>query len=880
MPDSLRDQLQTSLGTAYTLERELGGGGMSRVFVVDEVRLRRKLVVKVLSPELAAGVSAERFQREIELAASLQQANIVPLLTVGETDGLPYYTMPFVDGLSLRARLERNGALPVGEAISVLRDVTRALTYAHEHGVVHRDIKPENILLSGDAAVVTDFGIAKALAASKTKAPGGTLTQVGTSIGTPAYMAPEQAAGDPATDHRADLYALGCVAYEMLTGAAPFAGRSPHQLFAAHMSEVVTPVEKTRPDVPHALALLVAKCLEKDPERRPQSARDLREALDGVGQGSTTGGSAAADGSRRRRTAVLSAAALAVIAAAVLGGWALRARGSSAAAAAASAEHSVAVLPFQNLGDAADAYFADGVTDAVRGKLSELRGMRVIARASSTQYQGSTKSPQQIGAELGVEYLLTATVRWQKAGGASRVQVRPELIAVRDASSKWQQPFDAALTDVFQVQAEIAGKVASALDVALGDSAKQVIAEAPTANLAAYDAYLKGLAATQDGARADPPSLRRAIAFFEQAVALDPAFAVAWSRLSLSRTSLYVNAIPNPALGQQAREAAERAEALAPGRAEGASAMGAYYRGVVRDIPRAVATYEAGLRAAPNNVAMLANASAAEQALGRWDAALEHARRARTIDPRSAPAALRLTQLLLALRRYPEARAAADSALALAPTSLNILLVRAVVALAQGDLPRARAAMRAAPPTVERELLLAYFASYNDLFWILEDAEQQVLLALPSSDFDDDRASWGIVRAQTYALRGDQTRARIYADSAQLAFAEQLRALPNDAQLHVHRGLALAYLGRKAEAIQEGRRAVQLLPVSRDASIGAYILHQLARIYTLLGEREKALGLLEQLLGMPYRLSPGWLRIDPNFAPLRGDPRFERLTAR
>ena len=245
--DPLREQLQATLGAAYTLERELGGGGMARIFVVDEIRLRRKLVVKVLAPDLAAGVSAERFQREIELAARLQQANIVPLLTTGETDGLPYYTMPFVDGLSLRARLERTGALPAGEAISVLRDVARALAYAHDHGVVHRDIKPENILLSGDAAVVTDFGIAKALAASRTQVPGGTLTQVGTSIGTPAYMAPEQAAGDPATDHRADLYALGCVAYELLTGAAPFAGRPVHQLFAAHLSETPASLETTSP---------------------------------------------------------------------------------------------------------------------------------------------------------------------------------------------------------------------------------------------------------------------------------------------------------------------------------------------------------------------------------------------------------------------------------------------------------------------------------------------------------------------------------------------------------------------------------------------------------------------------------------------------------
>jgi serine/threonine-protein kinase len=218
----LRDQLQVTLGKSYTLERELGGGGMSRVFVADDTRLGRKVVVKMLSPDLAASLSAERFEREIKLAASLQQANIVPLLSAGDTDGVPYYTMPFVEGEDLRAHLRQHGAMPIADAVSVLRDVARALAYAHERGVVHRDIKPDNVLLSGGAAVVTDFGIAKAISASRTQSDGSTLTQLGTAIGTPAYMSPEQVAGDPDIDHRADIYSFGCMAYEMLTGRPPF----------------------------------------------------------------------------------------------------------------------------------------------------------------------------------------------------------------------------------------------------------------------------------------------------------------------------------------------------------------------------------------------------------------------------------------------------------------------------------------------------------------------------------------------------------------------------------------------------------------------------------------------------------------------------------
>ncbi|HVX40720.1 MAG TPA: serine/threonine-protein kinase, partial [Gemmatimonadaceae bacterium] len=284
----LRDQLQSTLGDAYTLDRELGGGGMSRVFVADERRLNRKVVVKVLSPELMQGISAERFEREILLAASLQQANIVPVLSAGDAAGTPYFTMPYVDGESLRIRLKR-GPLSIAEATSILRDVARALAYAHERGVVHRDIKPDNVLLSRGAAMVTDFGIAKAIAASAVAAPrGATLTQLGTALGTPAYMAPEQAAGDPSTDHRADIYAFGCLAYELIAGRPPFVGVSPQKLLAAHMGERPRPVSELRPDTPPELARLVAQCLEKEPDARPESADALLAMLDTVPTGDSS----------------------------------------------------------------------------------------------------------------------------------------------------------------------------------------------------------------------------------------------------------------------------------------------------------------------------------------------------------------------------------------------------------------------------------------------------------------------------------------------------------------------------------------------------------------------------------------------------------------
>src|SRR5689334_15148492 len=259
---------------------------MSRVFVADEVRLGRKVVVKVLSPELAAGISAERFEREIRTAASLQQANIVPVLSAGDTNGLPYFTMPFVEGESLRRRIAKQPPLTISDTIRILGDVARALQYAHEHGIVHRDIKPDNVLLSGGTAVVTDFGIAKALSDSRTESSGATLTALGTSIGTPSYMAPEQAAGDPDIDHRADIYAFGCMAFELLTGKPPFHGRTPSRILGAHMGEAPPPLSDLRPDAPAALNELVMRCLAKDPGGRPQTAAEIIAALNGVTSGS------------------------------------------------------------------------------------------------------------------------------------------------------------------------------------------------------------------------------------------------------------------------------------------------------------------------------------------------------------------------------------------------------------------------------------------------------------------------------------------------------------------------------------------------------------------------------------------------------------------
>jgi tetratricopeptide (TPR) repeat protein len=378
--------------------------------------------------------------------------------------------------------------------------------------------------------------------------------------------------------------------------------------------------------------------------------------------------------------------------------------------------------------------------------------------------------------------------------------------------------------------------------------------------------------------KADQSGLRRAIAFYQRAVSLDSTFAHAWAQLSRAQTSLYSNGVPDPALGKAALAAAERARVLRPADPLPYLAAGDFYGAVNPvDNARAVAEYAHGLKLAPDNVDLLGALASAETSLGQWAGAGGRLARAAQLDPRSITVARRLAAVNIFLRQYPAADSAADRAMALAPTSPAMVSLKVLAAVGRGDLDSARAVMRNAQSRIDPAVLYPFFASYQDLYWALEDTQQREVLAAPPSAFDGDRGSWGLVRAGLYQLRGDARRMRVYADSARLALEAQLRAEPDDWQRHAILGVALAYLGRKADAIREGRRGVALMPISRDAYFGPYSQLQLARIYLLTGEPELALDQLEPLLRIPFYISPGWLRIDPTFDPVRKHPRFQRL---
>jgi serine/threonine-protein kinase len=874
----LLNQLSTALADRYRLERELGRGGMATVYLAHDLRHKRSVALKVLLPDLAQTLGPERFQREIETAARLQHPHILTVLDSGETAGQLWFTMPFVEGESLRDRLRRERQLPVEDAVRITREAAQALEYAHGHGVIHRDIKPENLLLTPDGnTLVADFGIARGLAGDDMR-----LTNTGIVVGTPAYMSPEQAAGDPQADARSDIYSLACVLYEMLAGEPPYSGPTAQAMLVKRLTDPVPSVRHARPSVPENVEQALLKALAPVVADRPASAAEFARALQPSSAGSTTGPTvplaAAIPGSRRRVPLAAMTLGLGVL----IGLGVLFAWRRNHPDADVSGAKLLAVLPFENLGDSADVYFADGVANDLRTKLSQIQGLQVIARGSSNEYRKTTKTQQQVARELGVDYLLTATIQWEKvAGGASRVRVTPELVDTRlghAPRTRWGRSFDAAITDVFQVQADIAEQVAQALDVALADSTRRELQVKPTRSLPAYEAFLRGEAASRGMSAYEPAeALRQAVSAYEQAVALDTAFAIAWAQLARAQAELYYAGVPLPEVGEAARKAAERVRVLAPNRPEAHQAAAAYYSNVPRDHARAYLEDSTALTLAPGNAEVLAALGFEEFCLGRLAAARAHLEQGVRLDPRSARVAQGLGDLLLSIRHYPEAERAFQRALELAPTDLGVRDELATLALAQGDLPRARMIVQAAPKEVDPTDLVAAIATYQDLGWVLDDAQQALLLRLTASAFGDDRALWALCLAEIHALQGDSAKARVYADSARLALQQQLEATPEDAQRHTMLGRALAILRQKAAAVREGERGVALLPTSQDIFLGPYLQHQLALIYLRVGEPEKALDQLEPLLKIPYYLSPGWLKIDPNFAPLRGNPRFERL---
>ena len=548
------DQLQSHLSGSYRLERELGGGGMSRVFLATDTSLERPVVIKVLTPIATGEVSAARFRREILVSSKLQHPLIVPLLTAGEAGDLLYYTMPYVEGESLRERVAREGALPIADVVAILRDLLSALVYAHGRGVVHRDIKPENIMLSGGRAVILDFGVARALDAGSSEASLGRTT-AGMVVGTPMYMAPEQAAADPAVDHRADLYALGLVAYELLTGAPPFDGKTPQAIMAAHVAQVPEPVQARRPDAPEWLAIVVAQLLAKEPSDRPASAKVTLEALE---RDAGSGAHAPVRGARLRGAGWVVAALLVALVAWTL--WPARQEPPHPEAATAAALVTLGVMPFENLsGNPDDVPLVDGLSEELIDVLGRVPGLRVAARTSSFALKGQALPVDSIGRLLGVSAIVSGTMR--RSADQLRVTVRLEDVASRE--TLWSEQYNRPAGEHFAIQEGIARQVVTRLVGTLAAGFSEQLVARRTQNLEAHDLVLRGRYALNARLTSEDSAPAMAVDQFARALELDPGYAAAAAGLAEAYTALGALGMrPKAEVYPLALHAAERAVAI------------------------------------------------------------------------------------------------------------------------------------------------------------------------------------------------------------------------------------------------------------------------------------------------------------------------------
>lgn len=882
MTSDLREQLQRTLGDSYILERELGGGGMSRVFVAEETALGRKVVVKVLLPELAATVNIERFRREVQLAAKLQHPHIVPLLAAGVSEGLPYYTMPFIEGESLRARLAREGALPVPDTARILRDVLSALDYAHRHGVVHRDMKPDNVLLTGYHAVVTDFGVAKALSVAAN--PGSSLTSLGVALGTPAYMSPEQGAADPATDHRADLYAVGAMAYEMLTGQQVFSTRSPQAMLAAHVMETPEPLERRRPSVPPELASAVMRSLEKHAADRPQSAGEMLADIEAAvtPSGPTTPHTATRLRPKRRtsdRRGALMTVGLAVL---LLGMASSTAywythRGASPLTFAADNTRSLAVLPFENLGKAEDAYFADGMTEEISSRLGGISGLRLIGRQSVRGYANSNKPLSQIGKELGVTYVLTGSVRWDRSqAGRNLVRVSPALLRVSDGTQIWSEPYEDQLTGVFQMQSKVAERVAQALKLQLTGGDHQAMAARPTDNLQAYDYYLRAKA--MHGLR--PSERLQTVTLLEQATRLDPKFALAWAELGHAHTEAYwFKADPTQKRLQLAKQAIDSAFALDPKLPTAHRALGTYYYHGSLDYPRALEAYRTAESLDPNDAEVVEWKALVARRQGQWAEAVAGQQRAAMLEPRNVDNLVELAGSLIMTRDYTAADDVLGQVLSIEPDNARAYHMRSALPLLRsGDVQASLAILREAAKKVPREETDAMHLFFG---WpASEDPGLRAIMeATPVPTNPTEKLGFFRGKLATAAVRKDAGLTHAMADSILSLKRALLTGNEFAADFRPAFALAHAVRGERAVAVAEMKKALETYPFSRDAVRASDMLGHHGIVAMLVGDHDAAIEAFRKLLTVPSAMSKALLRVDPLLEPLRRDPRFQALIA-
>jgi serine/threonine protein kinase/tetratricopeptide (TPR) repeat protein len=822
----------------YKIVEKLGEGGMGVVYKAEDTKLKRTVALKFLPPELMRDPGAkERFLHEAQAAAALEHQHICNIYEIDEAEDQIFIVMSCFEGQTLKEKID-TGPLKIDEALKIAIQAAEGLQAAHEKGIVHRDIKSANIMFTvKEQTKIMDFGLAKLKGQTK-------LTKEGSTLGTAAYMSPEQAQGAD-VDHRTDIWSLGVVLYEMIAGQLPFKGEYEQAVVYSIMNENPEPLTALRTGVPMELERIINKALSKDPSERYQHADDIVVDLKAL-----------------KRSIDSQAKS-----------------GLPPSPVTESKRKKIVVLPFENLGPPEDKYFADGMTEEITSRLAAVSGLGVISRTSAVQYDRKGKTLTQIGQDLGVDYVLEGSIRWARGtGGKSRVRVTPQLIRVSDDTHLWSERYDRVLEDIFEVQTEIAKHVIHHLDITLLEPEQSTLKTRPTKNLEAYNAYLRGIEYIRRPAYVEEP-LQLALHMFKRAVDIDPDFTLAYVELSKIHSEIYFMGYDrtNERISK-AKAALDRALQFQPELPEVHMALGYYHYWCHKSYEPALEEFSIARKGLPNETGILHPVALIQRRQGRFQEAINNMKSAIDLSPQNARLFFELGLTNSLFRQYSQAELEMDRSISLAPDQIYAYLYKALNYWTwNGDLGKARTTLERMPQ--KNEVTSIYF-------WYLQESLERnypaALARLSSSPSD-------IINFQNIFIPKSQLAgyihqsmkkpelARFSFESARILLEKEMKKQPDDPCIHSSLGIVYAALGRKEEAIKEGKLAVELYPVSKDAPGGPQRVLDLAYIYVLLGEYDLAIEKLEYLLSIPSYISVPLLRLDPKWDPLRQHQKFQRL---
>ncbi len=857
----------------YVVINKVGSGGMGEVYLAQDTELDRQVALKFLPMHLCQEEDCRRrFRREAQAAARLSHPNIVHVYEVSEHQGRPYFSMEHIEGRTLKECL-RDRKMGLEEILNFAVQMCEGLHAAHEAGITHRDIKPTNIIIDSHRRVrIVDFGLASVKGTDQ-------LTKTGSTLGTVGYMSPEQVRGDE-VDHRSDLFSLGVVLYELITGHTPFAADTEAATLHAITQNEPEPIARYRRRASEGLQEIVNKLLEKSTATRYQHADGLRSDLLREKRRldpETSQHPRVAQKAKTRRglwTAVTLVALICVLA--LWRPWQVLQRSGQ------PDKIMLAVLPFENLGDSADDYFADGVTDEILTDLAQLSGMFVISRTSSIQYKGSTKGLKEIGKELGVDYVLEGTIRWEKSGETDRVRISPQLIQIKEDVHLWAESYDAVLTDIFEVQSGIARQVAEALDVTLLKSEQDALDRLPTTSARAYDFYLRGKQLFTIAAHR-PEDLALAEEMHRSAIEIDPEFAQAYAELGTVYVEMFWDKqvfSGNPL--DTARYYIDKAVALAPDDPVVHQALGWYYYHGLRDFDRALEEFSRVLELQPNNSMAIASIAWVKRRQGHWEIAKEGLLKAARLNPREPWYRYELGMAHASSGDFAAALPYYDQAVAMQPQNLWAHMLKAYATFnLTGSIPETKAVLDVAVERLGQCPEITFFESFGDMVTgdyrkginRLSSVEDAYLYkSCDSSDYYSQKGT-------LYDLLGRADSAFAHYDSARVFLERLVLENPKDVSMKCDLAVLYAFLNRKKEAIELALLAVSMQPVTVDAIDGPDRIMSLAEVYAISNEPILALEQLEYLATIPCNISAPWLRASPGFAALREHPRFHALIA-